>query len=402
MPEFSIVEQQMLTKGMTDQQKMLFRTQYDSVRKDRGTILILSVLFGTLGVDRFMIGDMGMGLLKLFTAGACGVLWLIDIFTIRGKVDEYNRKQANDILYGIKILSNEEVSDVRPSQPIEAEKIVEAPIMSSPAEYVGPEQATTFIQTEAPLATSGLSQKNIILIVGGAIAVAVVILLIVFVSKISNKQEIAPPAPVAMPSANTSDVPQSQDGMIINVGNIRPLTAPSVTSGYLTEMLINNSNPIKLLELKANIEQLFPRPDKGDVKSARALNEKGLVLFRQENYLDASSLFLEATKQNPADIEALNNYAYALLKAGKYEESEKVLGTVLSFAPSRTSAWANLADVYANENRQDSSSAAFVVGFQFATNKDKALEFLKNTADSDPNEKLRDSITRALAQLSKN
>ena len=78
------------------------------------------------------------------------------------------------------------------------------------------------------------------------------------------------------------------------------------------------------------------------------------------------------------------------------------MGTVLSLAPNRTSAWANLADVYANENRPDSSSAAFVVGFQFATNKDKALEFLKNTAESDPNEKLRDSITRALAQLSKN
>jgi hypothetical protein len=103
MAEMSVIELQMMTKGMTDQQKMLFMSQYDSVKKDPNMILILSVLFGYLGVDRFMLGDMGMGILKLLTGGCCGILWLIDIFTIRGKVNDYNRKQANEILQGIKI-----------------------------------------------------------------------------------------------------------------------------------------------------------------------------------------------------------------------------------------------------------------------------------------------------------
>jgi len=93
----------MMTKGLPDQQKMLFMSQYDSVKKDPNMILVLSVLLGYFGVDRFILGDMGMGLLKLFTAGLCGILWLIDIFTIRGKVNEYNRKQANNILQGISI-----------------------------------------------------------------------------------------------------------------------------------------------------------------------------------------------------------------------------------------------------------------------------------------------------------
>ena len=103
MAEMSVIELQMMTKGMTDQQKMLFMSQYDSVKKDPNMILILSVLCGYLGVDRFMLGDMGMGILKLLTGGCCGILWLIDIFTIRGKVNDYNRKQANEILQGIKI-----------------------------------------------------------------------------------------------------------------------------------------------------------------------------------------------------------------------------------------------------------------------------------------------------------
>lgn len=51
---------------------------------------IISVLLGELGIDRFMVGDIGMGVLKLLTGGLCGVLWLIDIFTISKKVKNKN------------------------------------------------------------------------------------------------------------------------------------------------------------------------------------------------------------------------------------------------------------------------------------------------------------------------
>ena len=105
MAEFSIIEQQIMMKDLTDQQKMLFSSQFDSAKKDRNTILILSIFLGGWGIDRFMIGDIGMGVLKLLTFGLCGVLWLIDLFLIRGKVDEYNRKKANEIISGIKITS---------------------------------------------------------------------------------------------------------------------------------------------------------------------------------------------------------------------------------------------------------------------------------------------------------
>jgi hypothetical protein len=44
--------------------------------------LILSVLIGTLGIDRFYLGQVPLGLLKLFTGGGCGVWWLIDVILI--------------------------------------------------------------------------------------------------------------------------------------------------------------------------------------------------------------------------------------------------------------------------------------------------------------------------------
>jgi TM2 domain-containing membrane protein YozV len=84
---------------------MLFSGQFDSIKKDRNMILVLSVLFGGLGIDRLMLGDLGIGLLKLFTFGLCGVLWLVDIFMIRGKVDEYNRSKATELLATIKMTS---------------------------------------------------------------------------------------------------------------------------------------------------------------------------------------------------------------------------------------------------------------------------------------------------------
>lgn len=51
--------------------------------KNPTTALILSVLFGTLGADRFYIGDYKMGIVKLVTYGGFGILWLIDLFKIK-------------------------------------------------------------------------------------------------------------------------------------------------------------------------------------------------------------------------------------------------------------------------------------------------------------------------------
>lgn len=59
---------------------------------------IISVLLGELGIDRFMVGDIGMGVLKLLTGGLCGVLWLIDIFTISKKVKNKNFAQVSMLL----------------------------------------------------------------------------------------------------------------------------------------------------------------------------------------------------------------------------------------------------------------------------------------------------------------
>lgn len=44
--------------------------------------LLLSILVGSLGIDRFYMGLIGTGILKLVTAGGCGIWYIIDIILI--------------------------------------------------------------------------------------------------------------------------------------------------------------------------------------------------------------------------------------------------------------------------------------------------------------------------------
>lgn len=50
--------------------------------KRKSTALILSIVGGFFGIDRFYLGYTRVGVLKLLTFGCCGILYLIDILQI--------------------------------------------------------------------------------------------------------------------------------------------------------------------------------------------------------------------------------------------------------------------------------------------------------------------------------
>lgn len=60
--------------------------------KDPTTMLLISIFLGGWGVDRFMLKETGMGVLKLLTGGCCGVLSIIDWFSVQKKTKEMNFK----------------------------------------------------------------------------------------------------------------------------------------------------------------------------------------------------------------------------------------------------------------------------------------------------------------------
>ena len=66
--------------------------------KDPTTILLVSIFLGALGIDRFMLGDTGMGILKLLTGGCCGILTIIDWFTVSKKTKDLNFNNIMTVL----------------------------------------------------------------------------------------------------------------------------------------------------------------------------------------------------------------------------------------------------------------------------------------------------------------
>jgi TM2 domain-containing membrane protein YozV len=66
--------------------------------KDPTTSLIVSLLGGSLGIDRFYIGDTGLGVGKLLTCGGLGIWTIIDWFLIMGATKEKNLRRFQEAL----------------------------------------------------------------------------------------------------------------------------------------------------------------------------------------------------------------------------------------------------------------------------------------------------------------
>ena len=71
-----------------DDSRYLMITSVDL--KDPTTVLVISLLLGSLGVDRFMLGDIGLGILKLLTLGVCGIMTIVDWFRVSNRAKEQN------------------------------------------------------------------------------------------------------------------------------------------------------------------------------------------------------------------------------------------------------------------------------------------------------------------------
>ncbi|MEN7547760.1 TM2 domain-containing protein [Rapidithrix thailandica] len=98
---------QNLTEELTESELQTFISIYSGKRVRSDNLLIGSIvgLFGFAGVQRFMIGQIGMGILHFFTAGLCMVGTIIDLINHKKMATEHNLKIASETLHMVRMLN---------------------------------------------------------------------------------------------------------------------------------------------------------------------------------------------------------------------------------------------------------------------------------------------------------
>ncbi len=203
----------------------------------------------------------------------------------------------------------------------------------------------------------------------------------------------SPTPTLPLPSPSPSPAPTVANRQIAISAGFTVL-APDESKQLLTAMVQQANSAFKISEIKGKIESL-PKPATGDRKTSRKLNEQGLTALKTEDFAQAISALKSATSADPADVEVLNNYVYALIKAGRLQDAESEAGRLLTMSPGRSSAWANLAEVYALKNRKEEAVAALILAFQFSSNKDRTINFL-NERSADSTSPLQSTAKKAI------
>ena len=92
--QLHIIKEKMMTMSDSDFERISYTSLTDPT-----LMLIISIFFGMLGVDRFALGDIGLGVGKLLTCGGCYIWWLVDLFHIMDATKQKNMQKINTALY---------------------------------------------------------------------------------------------------------------------------------------------------------------------------------------------------------------------------------------------------------------------------------------------------------------
>lgn len=90
---------QNIIKDMNEDQMKLFANVYNVRRKDPQLILLLAVLgfIGIAGIHRFVLGQIGMGILYLLTGGLCFIGTIVDLVNHKRLAFEHNMMVALEV-----------------------------------------------------------------------------------------------------------------------------------------------------------------------------------------------------------------------------------------------------------------------------------------------------------------
>ena len=89
---------QSITRDLPEDKQQNFIAVYNSKRRKTDQVLLGCIIgfFGVAGIQRFMVGQNGMGILFFFTGGFCFIGTIIDIVNHKALTFEYNQQMARE------------------------------------------------------------------------------------------------------------------------------------------------------------------------------------------------------------------------------------------------------------------------------------------------------------------
>jgi tetratricopeptide (TPR) repeat protein len=170
--------------------------------------------------------------------------------------------------------------------------------------------------------------------------------------QVPKAAENTEPPPKQVAEAQTESVaqPDTNNDLIQYASDATPFVLDMIESARDTD---------KLLAAKNSLEGLG-KPTKGDRKAARKLNDTAIALMGEKKYTEAIPILEDAHKTDPADIEIMNNLAYAYIEKGIVEndfaKAKQSLVDTLHLKPERAQAWANLGRTFSLEGNESAAS----------------------------------------------
>jgi TM2 domain-containing membrane protein YozV len=96
---------QQATAGLTEEQLNNFRFIYQGKRRNASDILLFTLLGFVVvaGVQRFVVGQIGMGILYLLTGGFCLIGTIVDLINHKSIANDYNKDMAYETMQIVKM-----------------------------------------------------------------------------------------------------------------------------------------------------------------------------------------------------------------------------------------------------------------------------------------------------------
>lgn len=177
--------------------------------------------------------------------------------------------------------------------------------------------------------------------------------------------------------------------------------AAAVVPNVSGQALVDASTRGNSEQFQAIFHQLQQRerPETGDRKTARKLNDAALMALREKSYAQAVDVLRQAVVADPADIEVADNLGYTLQMAGQYKEAETRLVAVIERVPDRASAWANLAETSSRLGKSKQAVGAYLTAYKFSQKPERLLEAMKKMAEDAEDENSRKNLLDALQKI---